>query len=92
MRSTIATGATLLTLVALPAGTALARPAPPDPPVSADTSAPLVAAPRTPAHDNGGGGLATGWAILLCGGAAVAGGAVGFAGGRTHRVTAPLAH
>jgi hypothetical protein len=90
MRSTLATGATLVALAALPAGAALARPAPPDPPVAHETPAANVAA----APDTGGdhGGMATGWALVLGGGAALAGGAVGFAGGRTHRVQAPLPH
>jgi hypothetical protein len=94
MRTPFVSSAVVLTLAALAPAAAQARPAPPDPPVSHDTSALVVpAADRsaTNGSSDGDGGVAVGWAIALCGGAAVAGGAVGFARGRTTRVTVPAA-
>jgi hypothetical protein len=95
MRTSLATSATIAALAALATAAAHARPAPPDPPVSSDTSPLVVKAadrPATGGSSDGDGGVAVGWAIALCGGAAVAGGAVGFARGRTtQRVTAPAA-
>jgi len=89
MRSTLATGAACFTLAALSTVPALGREAPPDPPVS-HTPASALSVDRSGGGSSDDGGLETGWAIVLCGGAALAGGAAGFVGGR-HRVAAPTA-
>jgi hypothetical protein len=77
----------ILTAVALAAALAPAagaRPAPPDPPVAPVSSEQAL----VPAPGGGDSGLDAGWIVAICGGAAAAGAAAGFAGARM-RHTAP---
>ena len=80
---TTTTAALALAAAAL-APAAGAHPAPLDRPVSSQSPQQVV----SPQRQTDTGGLDAGWAIALCGGAALTGAAAGFAGGRVRRASA----
>jgi hypothetical protein len=70
---------TALVAAAALAPAAGAMPAPPDRPIAPDSSYEQVVVPSQGGGDHG---LDAGWIVAICGGAAAAGAAAGFAGAR----------